>query len=101
MNKIKLFAMRDLRDLECAVNTFIADKNVINISFTHERTNLGSLNCCCVWYAEQVSPTNSVGQKTSSRCHKCVYELHCSKDKDNERKCPDYKRDAPDGGYYG
>ena len=36
-----------------------------------------------------------------SRCHRCIYELHCSKDKDNERKCPDYKRDAPDGGYYG
>lgn len=35
------------------------------------------------------------------RCSKCVYELYCSKDKDNERKCPDYKRDAPDGGYYG
>ena len=36
-----------------------------------------------------------------SRCGKCVYELYCSKNKDNERKCPDYKRDAPDGGYYG
>lgn len=35
------------------------------------------------------------------RCNKCVYDLYCSKDKDNERKCPDYKRDAPDGGYYG
>ena len=35
------------------------------------------------------------------RCKKCVYELRCSKDKDNERTCPDYKRDAPDGGYYG
>ena len=35
------------------------------------------------------------------RCNKCVHELRCSKDKDNERSCPDYKRDAPDGGYYG
>lgn len=35
------------------------------------------------------------------RCHKCVYETQCSKDKDNEHKCPKYKRDAPDGGYYG
>lgn len=35
------------------------------------------------------------------RCKKCVYELQCSKDKDNDRNCPDYKRDAPDGGYYG
>lgn len=36
-----------------------------------------------------------------SRCRKCVYECYCSKDKDYEGKCPDYKRDAPDGGYYG
>ena len=35
------------------------------------------------------------------RCNKCVHELRCSKDKDNEISCPDYKRDAPDGGYYG
>ncbi len=35
------------------------------------------------------------------RCEKCIHELYCSKDKDKERKCPDYKRDAPDGGYYG
>ena len=39
--------------------------------------------------------------ESKPRCHKCVYELRCSKDKDNERNCPDYKRDAPDGGYYG
>ena len=39
--------------------------------------------------------------ESKSRCHKCVYELQCSRDKDNERNCPDYKRDAPDGGYYG
>lgn len=39
--------------------------------------------------------------KLKPRCNKCVYELYCSKDKDNERKCPNYKRDAPDGGYYG
>ena len=35
------------------------------------------------------------------RCRKCVYEMRCTKDKDNEHKCPDYKRDAADGGYYG
>ena len=35
------------------------------------------------------------------RCHKCIYELQCSRDRDNEKSCPDYKRDAPDGGYYG
>ena len=35
------------------------------------------------------------------RCHKCVYEETCSKDRDRNNTCPDYKRDAPDGGYYG
>ena len=35
------------------------------------------------------------------RCHKGVYEATCSKDKDSNNTCPDYKRDAPDGGYYG
>lgn len=40
-----------------------------------------------------------------SRCRKCTYELHCKRadccDRDKDGKCPDYKRDAPDGGYYG
>ena len=35
------------------------------------------------------------------RCHKCIYEATCSKNKDSNNTCPDYKRDAPDGGYYG
>lgn len=40
-------------------------------------------------------------EKIFPRCNKCVYEITCSKNMDNENKCPDYKRDAPDGGYYG
>lgn len=51
------------------------------------------------------SPVDAANIRTTyepkPRCSKCVYELYCSKDKDNERECPDYKRDAPDGGYYG
>ena len=31
-------------------------------------------------------------------CHKCVYEVECH---DNPIGCKSYKRDAPDGGYYG
>ena len=31
-------------------------------------------------------------------CHKCVYEVGCH---DNPIGCKSYKRDAPDGGYYG
>ena len=40
--------------------------------------------------------------KSKSRCHKCVYELNCLiGDRDSKGRCPHYKRDAPDGGYYG
>lgn len=35
------------------------------------------------------------------RCRKCVCEMCCSRNKDNDNTCPDYKRDPPDGGYYG
>lgn len=31
-------------------------------------------------------------------CHKCVYEIGC---RNNPVNCKSYKRDAPDGGYYG
>lgn len=31
-------------------------------------------------------------------CHKCVYEIGCH---GNPLGCKKYKRDAPDGGYYG
>ena len=36
-----------------------------------------------------------------SRCNRCIHEVVCPKDKDKERKCPYYKKDPPDGGYYG
>ena len=38
---------------------------------------------------------------TFPRCRKCVNELHCPKNKDDEGTCPDYHRDSPDGGFYG
>lgn len=31
-------------------------------------------------------------------CHKCVYEVGCH---ESPLGCKKYKRDAPDGGYYG
>ena len=31
-------------------------------------------------------------------CHKCVYEVGCQ---GNPIGCKKYKRDSPDGGYYG
>ena len=33
----------------------------------------------------------------NTRCNKCINETHCSK---HRIDCPDYKRDATDGGYY-
>lgn len=39
--------------------------------------------------------------KDMSRCPRCIHEVVCPKDKDRERKCPYYKKDPPDGGYYG
>ena len=35
-----------------------------------------------------------------SRCPKCVYEDTC-RSFDNKGDCKKYKRDPPDGGYYG
>jgi hypothetical protein len=37
-----------------------------------------------------------------ARCGKCVYETHCpGRNTDINQTCYNYKRDAPDGGYYG
>lgn len=35
---------------------------------------------------------------TMRYCHKCVYEVGCH---ESPLGCKKYKRDAPDGGYYG
>ena len=41
----------------------------------------------------------ALGDKVIMRdCHKCVYEVGCH---GNPVGCKKYKRDAPDGGYYG
>lgn len=40
-------------------------------------------------------------KKVYPRCNKCVYENTCIGGMDNENECLYYKRDAPDGGYYG
>ena len=37
-------------------------------------------------------------RETVRDCHKCVYEVGCT---NNPVGCKRYKRDAPDGGYYG
>ena len=53
-------------------------------------------------HVECLNPNNHpFVMQSKSRCHKCVYETQCSRDKDYFGTCPNYKRDAPDGGYYG
>ena len=53
-------------------------------------------------YAEQFVDVRDValGDKVpfTRDCHKCVYEVGCH---GNPVGCTSYKRDAPDGGYYG
>lgn len=40
--------------------------------------------------------------KAYKQCHNCVYELNCPKNLHNKNgECHKYKKDAPDGGYYG
>ena len=53
--------------------------------------------------AEGVDESNESPKAVNTirpRCYKCVYEMLCTKDKDDNRKCPNYKREAMDGGYY-
>lgn len=46
-------------------------------------------------FVEQTMPVNQ------SRCSKCVYEVVACGENDFYGDCPKYKRDSPDGGYYG
>lgn len=55
----------------------------------------------CKHYELQQDNQENKSEKKGPRCRKCVYEVTCSRDKDSDGNCPDYKRDAPDGGFYG
>lgn len=48
--------------------------------------------------AEIPTELHTYSYKTIRDCHKCVYEVGCH---GNPVGCKSYKRDAPDGGYYG
>ena len=56
----------------------------------------------CRKYAEQFVNVKDIalGDKVpfARDCHRCAYEIGCH---GNPVECKDYKRDAPDGGYYG
>ena len=66
------------------------------------REHPGSIEEAARKYAEQFVDVRDValGDKVpfTRDCHKCVYEVGCH---GNPVGCTSYKRDAPDGGYYG
>lgn len=63
--------------------------------YCHEHVK--EYGCCPVGNIPIWKEMESVKQLIRD-CRKCVYEINCHK---NPAGCTDYKRDAPDGGYYG
>lgn len=59
------------------------------------------VKCTC---KSSVLPQRAFEEREKSRlavrCRKCVYDTTCQ-NKENAADCKRYKRDAPDGGYYG
>ena len=54
----------------------------------------------CVAFLDE-EPAESVIPIDQSRCGKCVYEVLVCGENDFYGNCPKYKRDPPDGGFYG
>ena len=57
------------------------------------------------WSTQEIHTTERTTEKSKTDkniaardCHKCVYEIECHR---NPIGCMSYKKDAPDGGYYG
>lgn len=48
-------------------------------------------------------PTKPIGENLFYRCQTCVhtYGVDCFRDPVNDTPCPNYRRDPPDGGFYG
>ena len=64
-----------------------------------------SMNYTLSWSTQEIHTTERTTEKSKTNkniaardCHKCVYEIVCHR---NPIGCMSYKRDAPDGGYYG
>lgn len=59
-----------------------------------------NLNELAYHYTPKARPKFVILDETEVKrdCHKCVYEIGCT---GNPVGCKSYKRDAPDGGYYG
>ena len=52
MFKAKFFKEQVQYNLDKAVNDFIKDKNVVNISFSVAQCGYSYIHCCCVLYNE-------------------------------------------------
>lgn len=57
------------------------------------------------WSTQEIHITERTTEKSKTDkniaardCHKCVYEIECHR---NPIGCMSYKKDAPDGDYYG
>lgn len=79
-----------------------AFENVVKKFDEHIREHPEVIEEAARKYAEQFADVKDValGDKVlfTRDCHKCVYEVGCH---GNPVGCKSYKRDAPDGGYYG
>lgn len=93
------------RDKEKNIYCHIHHYPVIRIPYTHylelelkdlllETTNF------LVPYSDE-EPAKQVVPVDQSRCGKCVYEVLVCGENDFYGNCPKYKRDPPDGGFYG
>lgn len=73
----------------------------------HKRLSNGQCPACgkvkCTCKSSVLSPELFAEREHSRlmhRCRKCVFEVNCQ-NKENAAECKRFKRDAPDGGYYG
>lgn len=55
---------------------------------------------CIMLNADPTTSNKCEPEKIIPRCNKCDNSSYCTKDKDNDNNCPDYKKDPPDGGSY-
>lgn len=54
----------------------------------------------CLEFLGEDTPTIDPATQPTTDCHKCAYEVGCAA-KNLTQHCPKFKRDPPDGGFYG
>ena len=101
--KIKSLPTADVEEVKHGM--WIDDGDCFHCSVCNKTYQLGSLQTIydvkrCWQYCANCGAKMDGNTKDmdKTRCNKCVNEMHCSR---HRVDCPDYKRDASDGGYYG